>query len=94
MNLRLTKVVSGTTLRELTKILAHNHISGAPAVNSNNEIIGFVSQQDRIIELAEKMGDHKPKTYPVTENGKLVGVLARQHASAGLQQNQQHCGAW
>ena len=94
MNLRPTEVVSATTLGELTKILADNHVGGAPAVNSNNETIGFVSEQDRIIELAEQMGDHKPKTYPVTENGKLVGLLARQHVSAGLQQNQQHCGAW
>jgi predicted transcriptional regulator len=118
MTLRPTKVVSGTTLGELTKILAHNHVSGAPVVNSNNEIIGFVSEQDcikplllgsyhcdqpatiddvmrrnvvsvtpddSIIELAEKMGDHKPKTYPVTENGKLVGVLTRQHVLAGLE---------
>jgi CBS domain-containing protein len=127
MNLRPTKVVSGTTLGELIKILADNHISGAPVVNSNNEIIGFVSEQDcikplllgsyhcdqpatvddvmrrdvvsvtpddSIIELAEKMGDHKPKNYPVTENGKLVGVLTRQHVLVGLEKNQQHCGAW
>lgn len=51
MNLRPTKVVSGTTLGELTKILADNHVSGAPVVNSNNEIIGFVSEQDCIKQL-------------------------------------------
>ena len=51
MNLTPTKVVSGTTLGELTKILAHNHVSGAPVVNSNNEIIGFVSEQECIKQL-------------------------------------------
>ncbi|MFQ3323731.1 MAG: putative transcriptional regulator [Pseudomonadales bacterium] len=127
MNLRPTKVVSATTLGELTKILADNHVSGVPVVNSNNEIIGFVSEQDcikqlllgsyhcdqpatvedvmkrdvvsvkpddSIIDLAENMGDHKAKTYPVTENVKLVGVFTRQHVLAGLEKNQQHCGAW
>jgi predicted transcriptional regulator len=127
MNLRPTKVVSTSTLGELTKILADNHVNGASVVNSNNEIIGFVSEQDcikqlllgsyhcdqpatvadvmrravvsvkpddSIIDLAEQMGDHQPKTYPVTENGKLVGVLTRQHVLAGLEKNQQHCGAW
>ena len=94
MNLRPTEVVSATTLGELTKIRADNHVGGVPVGNSNNETIGFVSEQDGIIELAEQKGDHKPKTYPVTENGILVSVLARQHVSAGLQQNQQHCGAW
>tara|TARA_B110000977_G_C11059347_1_gene485310 strand:- start:744 stop:926 length:183 start_codon:yes stop_codon:yes gene_type:complete len=53
-----------------------------------------VKPDDSIIDLAEQMGDHQPKTYPVTENGKLVGVLTRQHVLAGLEKNQQHCGAW
>tara|TARA_B110000977_G_C11059347_1_gene485311 strand:- start:948 stop:1157 length:210 start_codon:yes stop_codon:yes gene_type:complete len=51
MNLRPTKVVSTTTLEELTKILADNHVSGASVVNSNNEIIGFVSEQECIKQL-------------------------------------------
>lgn len=127
MNPRPTKVPAGTALGQVAKLLADNHISGAPVVSQDNQVIGFVSEQDclkqlllgsyhcdqpavvedvmrsavvsvkqddSIIDLAENMGDHKPKIYPVTDNGILVGVVTRQHVLAALEENQQHCGAW
>jgi predicted transcriptional regulator len=47
-----------------------------------------VKRGDSIIDLAEQMGDHKPKIYPVTDNGSLVGVVTRQHVLAALEENQ------
>lgn len=38
-----------------------------------------VSPDDSIISMAEKMAPNKPKLYPVCENGRLVGIIARRN---------------
>lgn len=36
-----------------------------------------VSPDDSVVDLAEQMTKNKPKIYPVVEQGKLVGEIAR-----------------
>lgn len=38
---------------ELSKVLVKNKMSGLPVVNSNNKLVGFVSQQDIIASLTK-----------------------------------------
>lgn len=127
MNPQPVTVTKGSTLPDVIALLSSQHVSGAPVVDEQSNIVGFVSEQDclkqlllgsyhcdqpalvddvmrsdvltvnsrdSIIELAQQMGEHKPKIYPVVDNNKLVGVINRQHVLQGLIDNQQHCGAW
>lgn len=50
-------VYSRTSIKELSGIFVENLISGAPVLDENQKIIGFVSQTD-IIELDLHSGDY------------------------------------
>lgn len=100
--------------------LLNCNVTGAPVVDENDEVVGFVSEQDcikemlnnaffcdgpppvthimhkdvlsvtpntSILEIAETMLQDKPKNYPVVANGKLVGIINRQHILRALMQN-------
>ena len=36
-----------------------------------------VSPADNMVDLAQNLGHGKPKVYPVTEGGRLVGIISR-----------------
>lgn len=46
-----------------------------------------VTPTTSILELAEVMQGHKPKNYPVVDNGKLVGLINRRHILRALHDN-------
>ncbi|MDR7089871.1 CBS domain-containing protein [Cellvibrio fibrivorans] len=50
-----------------------------------------VTPDTSILEIAEIMLGNKPKNYPVTEHGKLVGLINRRHI---LQALKQHSGSY
>jgi CBS domain-containing protein len=50
-----------------------------------------VDAESSIIDLAQKMGKLKPKSYPVTEDGKLVGLITRSAILASLWANRASC---
>jgi len=95
---------------DVVAVLLENKISGAPVLDEQHQVIGFVSEQDcikemlntafycdltanagdvmkapvvtvkpdtPISELAEQLDTHKPRVYPVVEDGKLIGVISR-----------------
>ncbi|WP_067520607.1 CBS domain-containing protein [Endozoicomonas ascidiicola] len=50
-----------------------------------------VSPEDSIIDIAQKMSGNKPKVYPVIENGRLIGIVARQDILRALNQSLKSC---
>ncbi|BEU04950.1 CBS domain-containing protein [Agarivorans sp. OAG1] len=50
-----------------------------------------VGPNENVLDLAKTMTDNKPKSYPVLENGKLIGLIERKAVLAALHQQQQQC---
>ena len=117
MDHRTLSVMPGDKIINTVQFLLDAGITGAPGVDKDDHIIGFVSEQDcltemlnnsyfaseaktvsdimhvdvllatpetSILELAEQMGNNKPKHYPVVENNKLVGQISRHHIIKAL----------
>ncbi len=106
------------------KLLTDAHQIGAPVLDANRKLIGWVSQQDfikvlvdatyycsersqveevmktevlhvsastSVIDLAQLMTLHKPKMYPVCDDGQLVGMITRSEVVNSLLNSLQHC---
>ena len=117
-------VKQGCDLGEVVQTLLKHGVFGLPVINDNNELVGFVSEQDcihsvlvssyhcegspvvddvmsrevlaveadsSIIDLAQKMGKNKPKSYPVIEEGKLIGLVTRSAILESLWANSASC---
>ena len=54
MNTSVVSVGSGATLAEVVKILADNRISGLPVVDSDNKVVGVITETD-IVDFATKV---------------------------------------
>ncbi|HCS27476.1 MAG TPA: CBS domain-containing protein [Spongiibacteraceae bacterium] len=50
-----------------------------------------VGPNDSIIDIAQKMGKEKPKSYPVVAEGKLIGLLTRANVLNALWENHVEC---
>ncbi len=54
------------------------HHEGSPTVD---EVMGrallTVKPEESIIDVAQRMGKDKPKSYPVVEDGRLIGLITR-----------------
>lgn len=50
-----------------------------------------VTPSTSIVEMAQTMLHQKPKNYPVVSNGKLVGIITRQHILQALIDNDEDC---
>ncbi len=50
-----------------------------------------VSPSTSIIEIAQTMLESKPKSYPVIDNGKLVGIINRGHILKALIETDEDC---
>jgi len=99
-----------TSLAQAVDRITDSHHLGLPVVDADDQLIGFLSEQDcikyvisgsyyadslirvsdimrteplsvgandQVLALAERMQGGGPKTYPVCENGKLVGMVTR-----------------
>jgi len=49
------------------------------------------SPHESIIDLVQKMGGDKPKTWPVVRNGRLVGVISRRQIMQALNAAMKRC---
>ena len=50
-----------------------------------------VGPNESIIDIAQKMGKEKPKSYPVVADGKLIGLLTRANVLHALWSNHAEC---
>ncbi|WP_347329570.1 CBS domain-containing protein [Marinimicrobium locisalis] len=50
-----------------------------------------VTPSTSIVEMAQTMLHQKPKNYPVVSDGKLVGIITRQHILQALIDNDEDC---
>lgn len=73
-------------------LVSSYHCEGAPIVDDvmSREVLA-VDADSSIIDLAQKMGKLKPKSYPVTEDGKLTGLITRSAILASLWANRASC---
>ncbi|MCE8013091.1 CBS domain-containing protein [Billgrantia desiderata] len=104
------RVTANTSITTLAEGLALHRLPGVPVVDDNDNLIGFISEQDvlgkllqsaylndeaplvkelmrnevlsvsptkSITDLAQEMLGQKPKVYPVTEQGRLCGIVTR-----------------
>lgn len=50
-----------------------------------------VGPNESIIDVAQRMGKEKPKSYPVVADGKLIGLLTRSNVLQALWENHAEC---
>jgi len=59
-------------------LVSNYHREGDPKVDDvmfHNPLT--ISPEMSVVDLAQNLGAGKPKVYPVTENGKLIGIVTR-----------------
>ncbi|MFE8071490.1 CBS domain-containing protein [Marinobacteraceae bacterium S3BR75-40.1] len=99
-----------TGIEEVVDQLVKNRVMGAPVLDENRKLVGFITEQDcikqmlndsyystehevagdimrtdpffihpdvDIMSLAEQMLNRRPKLYPVCEEGRIIGMIAR-----------------
>lgn len=117
MDHRALSISSGAKIIDAVQLLLDACVTGAVVTDQDNQIVGFVSEQDcisemlnnsyfysegktvsdvmhsdvlsvtpnsSIVELAEQMGNNKPRNYPVVEDNKLIGQISRHHILKAL----------
>lgn len=69
------------------------HCEGIVTVNEvmNNDVFSIPPDM-LLIDLVERMGNNKPKVFPVTRDGKLVGLITRQQVLLTLAESSIGCG--
>ncbi|MBQ4850021.1 CBS domain-containing protein [Pseudoalteromonas sp. MMG012] len=50
-----------------------------------------VTEHMNIVDLAQQMQGNKPKVYPVTSNGKVIGLVTRSQVIEALKQDYLSC---
>lgn len=75
-------------------LVSSYHCEGLPNVHDvmHHEVLS-VDPEQNIVDLAQEMGHNKPKSYPVLEDGKLVGLISRSAILAALWENRASCDA-
>ena len=76
-------------------LLSSYHSEGMPRVEEvmfDTPLI--VAPNDSIIELAKEMILHKPKIYPVVDEGKLVGIISRADVLHALRDHEKSHKTW
>lgn len=73
-------------------LVSSYHCEGAPTVNDvmHDEVLS-VTPDRSIIDIAQEMGKNRPKSYPVIEDGQLVGLLTRSAILSALWENRASC---
>jgi CBS domain-containing protein len=84
MSREVLTVKEGTSIEEVLKILMNNRITGVPVVDSQNEMIGVVSEYDLIQQISSMTGKEVVLTSPcsftrgaasISETAELKEVL-------------------
>ncbi len=84
MSREVLTVKEGTSIEEVLKILMNNRITGVPVVDTQNEMIGVVSEYDLIQQISSMTGEEVVLTNPcsftkgaaaISETAELKEVL-------------------
>ncbi len=117
-------IPDSANVKEAVESMLRDNIIGAPVVDADRKLVGYVSEQDcikdilnntffcdeppsvktvmstevlsvspdtSIVEVASSMVAHRPKNYPVIQDGKLVGLINRAHVLRALLENDKDC---
>lgn len=77
-----------------TMLVSSYHCEGMPSVDDVMHADVLSVAPDRsIIDIAQEMGKDRPKSYPVIEDGVLIGLLTRGALLSALWENRAHCDA-
>lgn len=120
MQSNVQTILADASVSDVVEYLLRWDLAGAPVVDQQHRLIGFVSEQDCIkdmlnsafyaedsgsvtrimcrnvlsvssdaciVEIAETMLGNKPKSYPVVDHGKLVGLINRRQILQALYDN-------
>lgn len=73
-------------------LISSYHCDESQSVNDimSHQVL-TVAPNDSIIEIAQRMGKDKPKSYPVVADGKLIGLLTRANVLNALWENYAEC---
>ncbi|GAB3370354.1 CBS domain-containing protein [Spongiibacter taiwanensis] len=75
-----------------TMLVSSYHCEGMPTVDDvmHSEVLS-VDPNRSIVDIAQEMGKNRPKSYPVIEDGVLVGLLTRGALLSALWENRAVC---
>lgn len=75
-----------------TMLISSYHCEESQSVDDimSHQVLS-VGPNDSIIDIAQKMGKEKPKSYPVVAEGKLIGLLTRANVLNALWENHVEC---
>ena len=75
-------------------LVSSYHCEGSPTVSDvmHNEVLS-VSPDRSIVDSAQTMGKNRPKSYPVIEDGVLLGLLTRGAILTALWESRASCDA-
>ncbi len=124
MNKQVVSFSANTAIAVAVERLIKSSQIGAPIVDDNKHVIGWISEQDcldkmlkssyhcdgsalvgdimkpevlsvspqdNVLDLASQMLGQKPKSYPVVEEGKLIGIITRRDVLKAVNQHLNSC---
>lgn len=73
-------------------LISSYHCEESQSVNDimSHQVL-TVGPNESIIDIAQRMGKEKPKSYPVIADGKLIGLLTRANVLHALWNNHAEC---
>src|ERR1043166_3425880 len=72
----VVSVRPGSTLMDAVKVLAKHHLSGAPVISTQGELVGFISEPN----LMDVLFDHDARAAKVAEYMTREVQIGRAHA--------------
>jgi len=74
MTSEVATVTPTMSLRDAAALLAAKGISGVPVLNTENEVVGVLSEADIVVKAGGEVARNR---LPVVDKGKLVGIITR-----------------
>lgn len=79
MQKQITKLSSSFTIEKAIYALNMTHASGAPVIDANNKLIGYISECDLLIQVSHKNKTekilYKEKVFSISEDMNLKDIV-------------------